>query len=383
MSRRSRSRVGAKAGNRENPGDRNSAAIEGKHVKHVHISSLCLSLVLTLSIVPAAAQEVRLQPGKGVSFKNENGDATLNIGGRIQTRYAYEDNSDSSTFSIPRLRLALKGTLYGSWNWEFQSDFAKHEKASLKDGFIERSFGTALAVRGGQFKVAFDRQQLESSGRQTFVDRNIASTTLGKGRDAGVQAHGGFMNKVVQYQAGVFNGTGEGVVNNNAGHMVTGRVSLNPLGDFGLSQGDIKPSAKPLVFVDLAAYRDLDAGGTTDGTTGLALGAGAKAVGLYGAAEYFRRETTSGVVANGFYAQASYMLVPEFLEAAARYAQVDPNADIDDNTRTETTGGVNVFFDKAGHGLKFTADVSLLTDDAKTGDAKNNTRTRAQFQLVF
>jgi phosphate-selective porin OprO/OprP len=353
--------------------------MEGKHVKHLIISSLCLILPL----VPAGAQEARLQPGKGVSFKSEDGSATLNLGGRIQARYAYEDNGDSSTFSIPRLRLALKGTLYGSWNWEFQSDFAKHEKTSLKDGFIERSFGPALAVRGGQFKVAFDRQQLESSGRQTFVDRNIASGTLGKGRDAGVQAHGGFMNKMIQYQAGVFNGTGEGGTNTNAGHMVAGRLSLNPLGDFGLSQGDIKPSAKPLVFVDLAAYQDLDAGGTTDGTTGLALGAGAKWAGAYGAAEVFRRETSAGAVANGFYAQASYMLVPEFLEAAARYAQVDPNADAGGDLRTETTGGLNVYFDKAGHGLKLNADVSLLTDDAKTGDLKNNTRTRAQFQLVF
>jgi hypothetical protein len=191
------------------------------------------------------------------------------------------------------------------------------------------------------------------------------------------------MNKVIQYQAGVFNGTGEGGTNTNAGHMVVGRVSINPLGDFGLSQGDIKPSAKPLVFVDIAAYQDLDAGGTTDGTTGLALGAGAKLAGAYGAAEFFHRKTSAGVTSNGFYAQASYMLVPEFLEAAARYAQVDPNADAGTDLQTETTAAVNVFFDKAGHGLKFTADVSLLSDDSKAGELKDNTRTRAQFQVVF
>jgi len=348
-------------------------------VKHLYISSLCLILPLSL----ATAQEARLQPGKGVSFKSEDGNATLNLGGRIQARYAYEDNGDSSTFSIPRLRLALKGTLYGSWNWEFQSDFAKNEKTTLKDGFVEYVFAPALAVRGGQFKTAFDRQQLESSGRQTFVDRNIASTTLGKGRDAGVQAHGAFMNKVVQYQAGLFNGTGEGGTNTNAGHMVVGRVSWNPFGDFGLSQSDLKPSAKPLMFVDLAAYRDLDAGGTADGTTGLALGAGVKMAGAYGAAEYFHRETSASVVSSGFYAQVSYMVMPEFLELAARYAQVDPNTDVDANLRTETTGGVNVYFNKAGHGLKLNTDVSLLGDETKTGDLKDNTRFRTQLQLVF
>lgn len=343
-----------------------------------------LALPLSLATVVGAQQvSPGLQPGKGVSVASADGNATLNLGGRIQVRHTYEENADSSTFTIPRLRLALKGTLYQNWNWEFQSDFAKHEKASLKDGFIERTFSPALAVRGGQFKVAFDRQQLESSGRQTFADRNIVSTTLGKGRDLGVQAHGGFLNKIIHYQVGVFNGGGEGVNNANTGHLWAGRVSFNPLGDFGLSQGDVKPSGKPLVFLDLAAYRDQDNGGSAEGTTGVAVGAGAKIAGLYGAAEYIHRETSAGVTSGGFYGQASYMLVPEFLEAAVRYAQVDPNADAANDLRTETTAGLNVFFQKAGHGLKFTADVSLLSDDALTGDDKNNTRTRAQLQLIF
>lgn len=350
-----------------------------KHIRSIFYRALPLSL----ATFAAAQESVTLQPGKGATFRSADGSATLNLGGRIQVRHTYEENADSSTFHVPRLRLALKGTLYGDWNWEFQSDFAKHEKTSLKDGFIERAFSPALAVRGGQFKVAFDRQQLESSGRQTFADRNLVSTTLGKGRDVGVQAHGGFLNRVVQYQVGVFNGAGEGANNANTGHLWAGRVSFNPLGDFGLSQGDVKPSARPLVFIDLAAYRDQDDGGGADGTTGVAVGAGAKVAGLYGAGEYIRRETAAGAAAHGFYGQASYMLIPERLEAAARYARLDPDADLADDLRTETTAGLNVFFAKAGHGLKFTADVSLLTDEALAGDDRNNTRTRAQFQLVF
>jgi phosphate-selective porin len=347
-------------------------------MEYLRVSTLFLSLA-----VAVAAQETRLQPGKGVSFKSDDGNATLNIGGRIQVRHTYEENSDSSYFNVPRLRLALKGTLYRDWSWEFQSDFANRNSTTLKDGFIERSFGPEVAVRAGQFKIAFDRQQLESSGRQTFVDRNIASSFLGKGRDAGLQAHGGFMSRKIQYQAGVFNGTGEGVANTNTGHMAVARVSVNPLGDFGLSQGDIKPSAKPLVFADLAAYHSQDSGGSLDGTTGLAIGAGVRMAGAYAAGEYFRRETSTGQKADGFYAQASYLLVPEFLELAARFAQADPDTDLADNTRTETTGAVNVLFNKAGHGLKLTGDVSLLADEAKTGDDKNNIRSRVQFQLVF
>jgi phosphate-selective porin OprO/OprP len=357
-------------------------------MKHSNISILCLASTLSVAITLAAAQGsgtlVALEPGKGVGFKSDDGNATLNIGGRIQVRHTYEENSDSSTFSVPRLRLGFKGSLYQVWAFEIQTDLAKKEKATLKDGFVERAVGESHKVRFGQFKTGFDRQQLESSGRQTFVDRNIVSDALGKARDVGLQGHGKVMNGKLQYNAGLFNGAGEGNPSPNGGHMAVARISLNPLGDFGLSQGGVKSSAPARVFVDLAAYHTQDESGhSLAGTTGLAAGAGLKVAGLYGAAEYIRRETDANVVSNGFYAQASYMILPEFVEAAARYAYLDPNNSAEDDLRTETTAGLNVFFEKAGHNLKLTIDASLLTDETKVGDDNHNYRTRAQVQLVF
>lgn len=348
------------------------------------ISILCLAAALPLTVLTTGAQEATLQPGKGVGFKSPDGNATLNIGGRVQIRHTYEEKSDSSTFSVPRLRLGFKGTLYQAWSFEVQTDLAKKEKATLKDGFVERTLGEHTRLRFGQFKTAFDRQQLESSGRQTFVDRNIASDALGKARDIGVQAHGKAMKGVVQYNAGLFNGAGEGNASPNGGHMAVARVSLNPLGDFGLSQGDVKPSASPRVFVDLAGYHAQDESGhSLDGTTGLAAGAGVKYAGLYATGEYFVKRAHAGADADGFYAQAGYMIAPEAFELAARYAQVDPDAAADDDTRTETTVAANLFFEKAGHNLKLTADASLLTDATESGAARDDYRTRVQFQLVF
>jgi phosphate-selective porin OprO/OprP len=346
-----------------------------------------LMLVLPLAAYPqSAAQESGLRPGQGVTFRNEDGSATLNIGGRIQARHTYEENSDSSSFSIPRLRLGLKGSVYSAWKWEVQADFAKKEKVTLKDGFVDRALAAddAVNLRFGQFKTAFDRQQLESSGRQTFADRNIASDFLGKARDIGLQVHGKAMNRVLQYNAGVFNGAGEGNPSASGGHMAVARISVNPLGDFGLSQGDIKPSPAPRFFVDAAAYHNQDSSlGSLDGTTGLAVGAGIRYAGAYAAGEYLRRVPQAGGDADGFYAQASYMILPGLLEAAVRHAQVDPNTDVGGNRRTETTAAANVFFNQAGHNLKLTGDLSLLTDEAKAGDDKNNIRSRVQFQLVF
>jgi hypothetical protein len=200
----------------------------------------------------------------------------------------------------------------------------------------------------------------------------------------GVQARGGFMSRKIQYNAGVFNGSGEGVPNTNTGHMAVARISLNPLGDFGQSQGDVKASPAPRFFVDVAAYHAQDSSlGSLDGTTGVAVGAGVKLAGAYATGEYLRGIPQTGGEADGFYAQASYMILPDFLEAAVRYAQADPDTDADDDRRTETTAAASVFFNRTGHNLKLTGDVSLLTDEANAGDDKDDIRSRVQLQLVF
>src|SRR5690606_22905233 len=115
--------------------------------------------------------------------------------------------------------------------------------------------------------------------------------------------NGALANRLIRYNAGVYNGTGEGVPNTNTGHMAVGRVSFNPLGDFGLSQGNISPSAGPLVALDAAAYRSQDDGGSADGTTGLAVGAGVRVAGLYVVVEHLRSETSADSTSDGYYAQ--------------------------------------------------------------------------------
>ncbi len=345
-------------------------------MRHLRTASLLL-LVLAFAL---CAQEVKSAPGKGVTFTSEN--MTLNIGGRVQVRHTYSDETEHSTFSVPRLRLALKGSMFTKFKWEFQSDFAKKEAVTLKDGLFEYCFSDAVNVRMGQFKVRFDRQQLESSGRQTFVDRSIAAGSLGIGRDVGVLVHGNVADKKIQYSAGVFNGSGEGGSNvAKRGQTLIGRVSFNPLGDFGLSQGDIKPSDKHLVFIDAAVAQQPDADKPFEGTARYVFGAGYRFSGIYIAGEYYGRNTSAEVKSNGLYAQASYMLLPQKFELAGRYSTFDPNSDSDDDLRSEIMGGFNVYFHNLGHSLKLTADVAMLKDEAVSEDS--NLRTRIQFQGVF
>ena len=71
-------------------------------------------------------------------------------------------------------------------------------------------------------------------------------------------AHGKALEKKIQYSAGAFNGGGEGGKNKaNRGHLIVARLSLNPLGDFGLAESDIKKSDKHLLFGDFSIAQQI------------------------------------------------------------------------------------------------------------------------------
>src|SRR5690606_20902683 len=147
-----------------------------------------------------------------------------------------EGAPDVNNFQTSRIRLALKGGT-PAWDWEFQSDFANRNNVTLKDAFVSRRVTPDVSLRFGRFKAGYDRQQLESSGRQTFVDRNFASAAIGKGRDLSEMVGGCAASRRLPFIVGVSNGGGESQPNGGTGNMAVGRLSRNPFTEFGLSQG--------------------------------------------------------------------------------------------------------------------------------------------------
>lgn len=73
------------------------------------------------------------------------------------------------------------------------------------------------------------------------------------------------------------------------------------------------------------------------------------------------------------------MLKP--LEIALRYAWVDPDISIADDSRTEDIVAVNWFF--SGHDNKLTADVSRLTLQQPLGETLVDYRVRGQWDISF
>lgn len=346
------------------------------------------------------------KPGKGFTVESPDKEFSLTSGGRIQLRHTYEafdtdrDEEDLSNFAVERIRIWLKGKAFGEWKYKFQADFGKGG-AKLKDGLIEFARFKQAKFTFGQFKVFFDRQQRISSGSQTFVDRSIAAKAFGISRDIGIQVQGTTTDKKFQYNAGVYNGEGEGKENPNNGHLFLGRVSFNPLGDFGLSESDTKNSDKHLIFIDAAAslnskraYKDWDKAdtlGTYDEADVLryVFGVGYRHAGLYVQSEYYGQkedpkiDTLGDIKANGWYAQTGYMIVPEKWELAARYSLVDEDTDVDDNEKTEAMVGLNYFIRRAAHALKLTFDVAQIVEKAGTDAEYKDIRVRAQLQIIY
>lgn len=358
-------------------------------------------------VPPETPSALKFKPGGGFTLVNGE-DFSLQVTGRIQARYTYEDFDSEkdipsiSSFTAERVRFGAKGSMYSKWKYEFQADFGKGA-VQLRDAVISYDASPAFGLSLGQYKVRYDRQQYVSSGRQMFVDRSIASREFGLSRDIGLMFAGAPLQKKLQWNVGVFDGQGTphpSDANKNDGHLYVARVSINPNGDFGLSESDIKKTDYHLWYVDLAAYwnediwKDANAdkkeqpGELTDNEA-WTFGFGYRHAGAFLSGEYFSRDVgkddgTGEVDSDGWYVQFGYMIVRDKWEVAARWSEVDPNDDVKDDTKSELMLGFNRYFHGAGHALKLNNDFSWLGEEkAAPADDLQDFRVRSQLQIVF
>jgi phosphate-selective porin len=358
---------------------------------------------------PEVKPETKFKPGSGFTLA-QGEDFSLQVMGRVQARWEYFNPDDDRTdigetysrFTVERVRFGAKGTMFKDWKFELETDFGKG-KTELKKAFIEWAKYEPARIEMGQFNVKFDRSQYTSSGRQELVDRSLAARTFGHEYDIGVDVAGAGWNKKFQYNAGIFEGEKAPTPaspNNNDGHLYVARFSFNPNGDFGYSEGDIKKTDYHLWYVDVAGARNEDLwndansdkeeqkGELTDQTT-YSFGFGYKHAGWFFAGEYYDRNTVKGddssdVDSNGWYAQLGYTIVRDKWEIAARWSEIDPDGDKDDDTQDEAVIGLNRFFKGLGHSLKLQTDFSWLeTEKAAPADDFHDFRIRSQMQLVF
>ncbi|MFK7896709.1 MAG: porin [Myxococcota bacterium] len=394
---------------------------------------------------------------KGFRLESRDGNWQTNLQWRAQMRLTWPRRSDPRsvsnfaatervTFENRRLRMKIGGHGYQPWlKYYFEVDLqptrdsddsSSNASARVIDWRIDVAKYKKFGIRVGQWKIDYNRERVDSSGRQQFVERSIVNRTFTIDRQVGISFRGHLFEGTpgdLRYAFGIFTGEGRGVNNDDNNLMYTGRVQWNFLGrDLALRQTDVERTEKPTASLAFGGAthsgvctRWSSGGcGNLDGFTS----AGSARQGqfrVHQAVQEFAfkhqgfsfqqefhwkrvidRAQTNGSALHrndlyGGYAQAGYFFseiydaFPEELELAFRYAYVrEPNGPRsagdggfpsdrnEENVRQEFTAGANWFF--SGHNNKITFDYSHLTlkDDVVSRSVSDD-RVRLQWDISF
>ncbi len=172
------------------------------------------------------------------------------VSGYIQLRYLWDD-ADQSSFTVRRARLDLKGDISKKIDYRLQVEFAS--KVQIMDAFVQFKPFRQLNVKVGQYKVPFSIENTDYTPLKfEFIDYPMAlrklmgfnevidgKTLSAAGRDMGLTLYGGFGKRdgynLVNYDFGVFNGSGINTADNNRSKDVVARLSVKPAEGLTLS----------------------------------------------------------------------------------------------------------------------------------------------------
>lgn len=197
----------------------------------------------------------------------ETGYGKIKFNGLLQGWFAGGDANFSDTFRVRRAELKFTGEITPKARWTIMVDPSKslainnsfttigETKAItdsainqagrlLQDAFITVDASQNLKVNVGQFKVPLGLEGGQSSAALETVERAMFASDRSRGgnygdvRDIGVMAYGP-LGKQVNYQVGLFNGSGENQndLDKNDQKAVVGRLVIRPSFIKGLQVG--------------------------------------------------------------------------------------------------------------------------------------------------
>jgi len=353
----------------------------------------------------------------GFDLQSRDGKFEMLIQNRLQFRYFYPqegdslapasaataDDKDTSSFRIRRARIKVGGHGFVPWLKYFvEYDWVSNTLLDYRLDIAKFKWGT---LRVGQWKIDYNRERVDSSGNQQFVERSIVNAPFTLDRQIGVRLGGHLFEGTyayLVYNIGVFSGTGINNARNDDKKMLwMGRIQWNFLGrDVPFSQSDPEYTPLPIGSIAFAgAHNRTDRivfpgtrnGTVVDGQFEIDQGVQEFAFKWNGLSiqeefhvKHVTNETTQvKTTSYGAYAQVGYFphavldFMPHDLEFAYRYAFVDPNHAVGSDVLREHTVAANYFF--ARHRNKITLDYSHLTQPGFTPED----RVRLQWDVSF
>ena len=379
-----------------------------------------LYLLISLSFIYGSEIEKDFSWKDGLDLRSNTGNYTAHIDLRAQTRYSnvnFDEDFDysdaqSSTLRFNRVRFKMGGKL-GTDQLKYYGEY-DFVKSVLLDLWIAPRINDSLHFRIGQYKVPYNRERFDSSGKQLFAERSIITPPFTLDRQVGITVMGRlFKGEAIDssYFTGIFIGNGR--ASKWAGShtpMVFGRWQWNIFQQvLPFSRSDISRHEKPTASLAVAAASNRSA------YTKFSTSGGTQLPGFQpGTAEQYDikqmmaefalmyrgfsvqceyhwkyiddRENLTESNFSGFYFDTGYFFsesiawVPEPLEFIARFAKLDNDSSINKQKSKEMALGANWYF--YGHRNKLTLDITRKTSTFDHGE-EDQWGTRFQWDISF
>ena len=209
-------------------------------IKHLLLAFTALAICFTAEAQGTTSEKVK-------SFADKH----LKLSGYLQGGFQWEEQSDpSTTFYIRRARVSLSGDFAKEmFDYRLQVDMAGSPK--ICDLYVRYKPLNAINVQLGQFKLPFSLEnELYGPTKFEFIEYSYLTTYLVRnnskydgisatGRDMGIQLYGGFIKRdgysIINYNIGVFNGSGINCKDNNSSKDAIARLIIKPFKGFSVS----------------------------------------------------------------------------------------------------------------------------------------------------
>lgn len=294
----------------------------------------------------------QLPPPQMVTYPLSLASGKFRLSGYTQVRYQYfTDTLVNNGLDVRRARINIAGSPFRSFDYRIQIDFAPTVR--VLDVTAAYTLNSYLKITAGQQKIPFSLENILSSSAMESINRSqvvealvnrsrdvISSTGNNNGRDIGVLLSGAVKTKaeeprsIIEYWAGVFNGTGINKPDNNRQVDLSGRLLVYPIKQLSIGGSYYNGSATYGIDMTEPKNRDRFGAELFFNTPRLTV-----------RAEFIQGED-SATTRHGYYGQVAGFIIPEKLQAVLKYDFYDSNPKKADDASTIYMAGLNWYFNK-------------------------------------
>lgn len=312
----------------------------------------------------------------------------LQFGGNGQLMYRYSDvDQIHNDFKAKNLFLSVNGKLNDAFRYGFLVEFVN---PSVQEFWGEWTASKMFNLKVGQFKSPFTMEsQLVPATLETASYSRTISNLVGYageddvlkkqnnknnfGRDAGMMVSGELISlanhNLIQYSAGVFQGTGVTTGETNNGKDFAGMLLLQPVKGFRIGGG---------AYLGQATYTKVGETVVSDHVRDRwYLSADYKSDRFYARSEWVHGND-GGIDKEGVYGLGMFYLIPKKLNVLAKVDYYNKNKDVNSEVIDYTAGVNYYFYPMCRVQLNYT-----YSDYSNKWDAPNSNIVFAQLQIAF